>query len=93
MQAPVGAQASFADLPLLLTVTQAAEVLSIGRSLAYQLARCYLATCGEEGLPVIRLGSCLRVPRWALVALVQTGQVVNVAEAMAAHPAESRDAS
>jgi hypothetical protein len=50
----------------MLTVEEAAAVLRIGRSLAYQLAREYDATGGVSGLPVIRLGGCLRVPRWAL---------------------------
>ena len=50
----------------LLTVEEAAGVLRIGRSLAYQLTREYDATGGMSGLPVIRLGGCLRVPRWAL---------------------------
>jgi hypothetical protein len=49
----------------MLTVVEAAGVLRIGRTLAYQLASRYLA--GEpDGLPVIRLGGCLRVPRSAL---------------------------
>jgi hypothetical protein len=65
------------DLPLVLTVEEAARVLRIGRSLGYQLARRYLAAGGAEGLPVMRLGSaCLRVPRWALIELVGTGRVV-----------------
>ena len=51
----------------LLTVTEAARELRIGRSLAYQLARRYLDSDEQDGLPVIKLGaSCLRVPRWAL---------------------------
>ena len=43
----------------MLTVEEAAAVLRIGRSLAYQLAREYDATGGVSGLPVIRLGGCL----------------------------------
>ena len=46
----------------LLTVEEAAQVLRIGRSLAYRLARRYEATGGTEGLPVIRFGTCLSPP-------------------------------
>ncbi len=66
----------------LLTVEEAAGVLRIGRSLAYQLAREYDATGGVSGLPVIRLGGCLRVPRWALLELALTGRVVRLCDAV-----------
>jgi excisionase family DNA binding protein len=49
--------------PDFLTVEQAAVVLRIGRTAAYELARRYLDTDGAEGLPVIRIGKQLRVPR------------------------------
>ena len=66
----------------LLTVTEAAAVLGIGRTLAYQLVRQYEASHGREGLPVIRLGaSVLRVPRWALMELAHTGRVVSLDDA------------
>ena len=39
-----------------MTLEEAAGVLRIGRSLAYQLAGEYDATSGVSGLPVIRLG-------------------------------------
>ena len=64
-----------------LTVEEAASVLRIGRSLAYQLAREYDATGGRSGLPVIRLGGCLRVPRWALRELACCGRVVRLCDA------------
>jgi excisionase family DNA binding protein len=48
-----------ADLPLVLTVEEAARALRIGRGAAYEAART-----GE--LPVIRIGRTLRVPRHAL---------------------------
>jgi hypothetical protein len=64
-----------------LTVEEAASALRIGRSLAYQLAREYDATGGVSGLPVIRLGGCLRVPRWALLELALTGRVVRLCDA------------
>jgi hypothetical protein len=49
--------------PDLLTVEQAAAVLHIGRSSSYSLVREYLATNGASGLPAIRLGALIRVPR------------------------------
>ena len=52
--------------PDLLTVEEAARVLRIGRTKAYELARLYLVTGGAEGLPVVRVGHLLRVPRHAL---------------------------
>lgn len=61
-----------------LTVPEAAVELRISRTLAYELARRYLASGGREGLPVIRIGGCLRVPRWALDVLIATGRVVNL---------------
>jgi hypothetical protein len=67
-----------AERPL-MTVAEAASVLRIGRSLAYELAREYLRTGGNSGIPVLRLGrSCLRVPRWALQELATTGRVVRL---------------
>lgn len=69
-------------LPVLLTIDEAAGVLRIGRSLAYDLARRYESSGGCAGLPVIRLGSCLRVPRWALAELVATGRVIRLVDGL-----------
>ena len=66
----------------LLTVEEASRVLRIGRSLAYQLAAEYDASSGLGGLPVIRVGGCLRVPRWALVELAMSGRVVRLCDAV-----------
>ena len=53
-----------------LKIEEAAGILGIGRSTAYELANAFLATEGREGLPVIKLGRSMRVPlsvldRWS----------------------------
>lgn len=55
-----------AHLPHFLSIEQAAAVLEISRTATYQLANDWLRTSGADGLPVIRLGRTLRVPRAAL---------------------------
>ena len=54
--------------PDFFTVEEAARVVRIGRTKAYDLARVFLATGGADGLPVIRFGKQLRVPRCRLEA-------------------------
>lgn len=56
--------------PLTLTVEEAGKVLRVSRSTAYELAAAYERTDGAEGLPVVRLGRLLRVPRHQLAALL-----------------------
>ncbi len=51
------------ELAPFLTVLEAAALLRISRTSAYEQARRYLFTGGREGLPVVRVGRCLRVPR------------------------------
>lgn len=68
--------------PVLLTIDEAAEVMRIGRSLAYGMAHKYEASDGRGGLPVLRFGSCIRVPQWALVELLTTGRVVRLADGL-----------
>lgn len=46
----------------ILTIEQVAELLQISRTLAYSLSHRH------GGLPVVRLGRCLRIPRVALEA-------------------------
>ena len=61
---PVRDVTSTADLtqPDFLTVEQAAAVIGIGRTCAYQLAR-RAADLGEGIFPAVRFGKQLRVPR------------------------------
>ena len=58
------------DLPEVLTIDEAADVLRISRNTAYTLARLWRETDGQKGLPVIELGRSLRVPRAALARLL-----------------------
>ncbi len=51
---------------LVYTVEEAAEVLGIGRGLAYEQARCFLASGGRTGIPTVRIGKRYVVPVDAL---------------------------
>lgn len=53
------------DLPVCLSVPQAATVLGIGKNLAYQMVH-------DGRLPALRLGRRLVVPRDALQRLIET---------------------
>lgn len=66
-------------LPDFLTILEAAKVLRVGRTAAYELATRYEATGGAEGLPVIRMGRQLRVPRARLEELAG-GVLTDLAE-------------
>ena len=59
-------------LPILLTVEEASELLRIGRTKAYAMAREWRETDGRSGLPVVDLGNVLRVPRQGLEDLLGT---------------------
>lgn len=51
------------ELPLVLTIEEAAQVLRISKWAAYEQARIWRETGGRSGLPVLTLGRCLRVSR------------------------------
>ena len=56
--------------PDFLTVDEAARVLRIGRTAAYDLTRIWRDTDGAAGLPVVPVGRSLRVPATALEAML-----------------------
>lgn len=62
-----------AELPPFLRVEEVAGILRISRSAAYELANAWLATGGEAGLPAVRLGRSLRIPRAAVERLLSVG--------------------
>ena len=64
-----GAWTSWDDLPLFLTVEQAADVIQVGRSSAYKLTEEWETS--HCGLPFVRLGGQKRVPREALRRLAE----------------------
>lgn len=60
---------SLADLPLMLTVGEAAEVLRISRTTAYKLVELHRSTGGRVGLPHVRLGARVLVRRLDLATI------------------------
>ena len=64
-----------ADLPALLDVPDAARVIGIGRSLAYELVRR-----GEWPTAVLRVGRLIKIPSGPLLRLVETGGASGTSE-------------
>jgi excisionase family DNA binding protein len=56
-----------------IRVREAAVILGISKSAAYELANAWLATEGRAGLPAVRMGRCILVPRAALERLAAVG--------------------
>ena len=59
------------DLPPFLTVEQAAKVVQLGRSKAYELTVEWEPTGGKSGLPFVWFGCQKRIPRAALDQFVE----------------------
>src|ERR671910_592452 len=68
---PTGGAPPTEGLPDFLTVVEAARLLRIGRTSAYLLTQQWIYSDGREGLPVVRVGRQLRVPRRALERLAR----------------------
>jgi len=58
------------DMPDMLRVGVAADILRISRTSAYGEVAAYRRTGGKEGLPSIAIGRCLRIPKKALLACI-----------------------
>ena len=72
--------------PELLTLMEAATILRIGRTTAYELAHQYLATGGACGLPVVHVGKQLRVHRARLDEVIEHGTARRGESAQSARP-------
>ncbi len=56
-----------------LRVDEAARILRIGRSAAYEQANRWIATNGQCGLPAVKVGRMIRIPAAVLEAWAMTG--------------------
>lgn len=56
------------SMPDFLNVREAAKVLRLSRNRIYELANLYIESGGTCGLPAIRFGKPIRIPRLALEA-------------------------
>lgn len=61
---------TFDQFPDVGTVEEAAALLRVSRTIAYEMAHRYEASNGAEGLPVVRLGRMLRVPKHRLAEML-----------------------
>jgi excisionase family DNA binding protein len=64
---------SLDGMPLLLTVSEAAVVLRIGRTTAYKLVDEWRTSDGRAGIPSVRLGGRVMVRRVDLEAMLHGG--------------------
>lgn len=64
-----------AVLPAVLDVPQAARLLGIGRTLAYELVRT-----DQWPTPVLRVGRLIKIPSRPLIELVSAGYPTNTAD-------------
>ena len=64
---------SMDELPLALTVAEVAVILRVSKSSIYEMVHVWQATDGRDGLPAYRVGRSPRVPRWAVLELLWTG--------------------
>ena len=59
--------------PAFLRVREAAAVLGISNSAAYELPNAWLASEGQTGLPAVRMGRRILIPRAAIDRMAAVG--------------------
>ena len=72
---PIAARPESLDLPPFIDLMTAANLLGIGRTLAYALVRA-----GRWPTPIVRVGHLIRVPSAALLTLGEEESAGDVAE-------------
>jgi excisionase family DNA binding protein len=80
----------WSGLPLVLTVDEAARLLRICRSHVYVLTKIYFATDGSGGLPALRLGDLIRIPKAALCEYMTTGHITQLLPSAIEHATTPR---
>jgi hypothetical protein len=63
---------TFDEAPEMLKVEEAAKLLRISRSSAYEGVAVFQTTKGSDGIPSVRIGHSLRVPKSLLAAWLQS---------------------
>jgi excisionase family DNA binding protein len=58
---------TFDDAPEMLRVEEVARLLRISRSSAYESVAAFQASGGSDGIPSMRIGRSLRVPKTVLL--------------------------
>ena len=71
-----------------LRVREAAVILGISNSATYEMANVWLATEGRAGLPAVRMGRCILIPRAAIDRLAAVGSEDRPGTSWRAEPAE-----
>jgi excisionase family DNA binding protein len=61
--------------PYMLTVAEAAELLAIGKTMAYELVRLFVESGGAYGIPAMKIGRIWRVPQPELMERIRTGRI------------------
>jgi excisionase family DNA binding protein len=77
-------------VPEMLTVAEAARILRIGRTAAYELANRWLDTDGGEGMPARRIGRQIRVPTAELEEHYGIKVTASTAAIVTARPSRAR---
>ena len=52
-----------ASLPDLMTVSEVAAYLRLGRATVYELCARYVDSGGDDGIPAVRIGRTIRIPK------------------------------
>ena len=59
----------------MLTVVEAADLLGIGKTMAYELVHLFVESGGAYGIPAVRIRRVWRVPRPELMERIRTRRI------------------